>query len=64
MLVENLTPADILNGGVNVVTVYLVLRVMNRLDALTDRILTYLENAASQRAALLKAQGIKPEDVS
>lgn len=60
----DITPADLINGGVNVVTVYLLLRLMNRLDTLTDRILTYLESAATQRAALLKAQGIdKPEEV-
>lgn len=59
----DITPADLINGGVNIVTVYLLLRLMNRLDSLTDRILTYLENAATQRAALLKAQGIKPEQL-
>lgn len=39
----DLTLGDVMNAGVNVVTVYLLLRVMNRLDAVTDRIISWLE---------------------
>jgi hypothetical protein len=58
----DLTPGDIINAGVNVVTVYLLVRVMNRLDTVTDRIFNWLEKADAQRAAMLRAQGINPND--
>ena len=60
----DLTPGDIINAGVNVVTIYLLIRVMNRLDAVTDRIFSWLEKADAQRAAMLRAQGINPDDSS
>lgn len=58
----DLTPGDVINAGVNIVTVYLLVRVMNRLDAVTDRIFNWLEKADAQRAAMLRAQGIDPND--
>lgn len=58
----NLQPGDLINAGVNVVTVYLLLRVMSRLDEVTDRIFKYLEEAKAQREAIMTAQGVKSED--
>ena len=58
----DLTPGDIINAGVNVVTIYLLVRVMNRLDTVTDRIFNWLEKADAQRAAMLRSQGIDPND--
>jgi len=55
---SELTPGDIVNAGVNVFTVYLLIRVLNRLDAVVDRIFGYLEEARVQREHLMRANGI------
>ena len=58
----DLTPGDIVNAGVNVVTVYLLLWVMTRLDAVTDRIFSWLERSDAQREAMMTSQGIDAHD--
>lgn len=56
----DLGPADIVNAGVNLFSVYLLIRALNRLDTITDRIFGYLEEAKEQRESLLRAQGVDP----
>lgn len=51
-------PGDIVNAGVNAFTVYLLVRVLNRLDDVVDRLFKYLEEAKQQRETLLEAQGL------
>lgn len=60
----DIEPADLVNVGVNALTVYLLLRALNRIDALTERIFAYLEAARQERAALLRSQGIEPSEVN
>lgn len=58
----NIGPGDIINAGVNVLTVYLLLRVMNRLDEVVDRLFRYLEEAKAQREALMRSQGVSTHE--
>jgi hypothetical protein len=50
------------NLGGGAVTLYLLIRVMNRLDMVVDRLFMYLERGEAQRQAILRSQGIDPNE--
>lgn len=59
----NFDVEHLVNTGVNVFTVYLVIRLLGRIDQLTDRLLERFDRADAQRQALLHNYGIDPDQL-
>jgi hypothetical protein len=54
----------LVDAGSNGFLIYLVLRLLTRIDAITDRILANQEDAAAERAVIAKNAGLETQDLS
>lgn len=50
----------ILDGGSSAFLIYLVIRLLTRIDVITDRILTNQEQASAERAVIASEVGLNP----
>jgi hypothetical protein len=62
-MVDSETLKFIIEAGGNGFLIYLVLRLLSRIDAITDRILNNQEDAAIERAVIAKASGLDTQDL-
>lgn len=63
-MIDNETLKFLIEAGGNGFLIYLVLRLLSRIDAITDRILTNQEQAAAERAVLASAVGLETQDLT
>jgi len=54
----------LVDAGSNGFLIYLVLRLLARIDTITDRILANQENASIERQVIAKATGMDTQDLS
>lgn len=60
-----MTPEEVkalIDLGMQGIGLYLLIQVWQRLNVVTDRMLTYLEAAAKERQQLLKAAGVEDDE--
>ena len=53
----------LVDAGGNAFLIYLVLRLLSRIDAITDRILANQEQGAAERAVIAKEVGLTTQDL-
>jgi len=61
---EQIALKDLLDLGSNGVLAYVVFRLYDRLNAVTDRLFAYLERASDERQAIAQANGLNTQDLS
>lgn len=63
-MVDGETLKFLIEAGGNGFLIYLVLRLLSRIDAITDRLLANQEQAAAERAAIAKEVGLTTQDLT
>lgn len=61
---EVLTLKDIVDIGSNGFLIYLVLRLLARIDAVTDRLLDNAEQASAERKVIARQNGLSTQDLT
>lgn len=61
---ENIALKDLLDLGSNGVLAFVVFRLYDRLNAITDRLFEYLEEGRADRKLIAEANGLSTKDLS